>query len=40
MDWDDEYDNGYDDMDYASNPDGSIPDKNVIEGFDRTDIVN
>ena len=32
MDWDDEYDNGYDDMDHASHRDNSMPDKGSSEG--------
>ena len=32
MDWDDEYDNGYDEMDYASQQEESMPDKSGPEG--------
>ena len=41
MDWDDEYDNGYDDMDHASHRDNSMPDKGSSEGdLDPMDIAN
>ena len=40
MDWDDEYDNGHNDMDNASQRDGSMPDKSAEEGFNPTDIAN
>jgi len=41
MDWDDEYDNGYNDRDFASLRDNSIPDKGSSEGgFDPMDIAN
>ena len=41
MDWDDEYDNGYDDMGKLSQRDGSMPDKSSSEGgFDPMDIAN
>jgi len=40
MDWDDEYDNGYKDMDNASQRDGSMPDNSTEGGFDPIDIVN
>ena len=32
MDWDDEYNNGYDDMSHSSQEDGSMPDKGSSEG--------
>ncbi len=41
MDWDDEYDNGYDGIDYASHRDRSIPDTgNSDGGLDFKDIAN
>jgi len=41
MDWDDEYDNGYDGIDYASHRDNSIPDTgNSDGGLDFKDIAN
>lgn len=40
MDWDDEFGNGYDDIDYASQQDESIPDKSAERGFDPMDIAN
>jgi len=41
MDWDDEYDNGYDDMGHASQRDGSMPDKGSSEGgLDPMNIAN
>ena len=41
MDWDDEYDNGYNDKDFASLRDNSIPAKGSSEGgFDPRDITN
>ena len=40
MDWDDEYDNGYNDRDNASQQDGFMPDKSAEGGFDPMDIVN
>jgi len=40
MDWGDEFNNGYDDIDYASQQDESIPDKIVDSGFDLMDIAN
>jgi len=41
MDWDDEYDNGYNDMDNGSQRDGSMPDKSSSDGgLDFTDIAN
>ena len=40
MDWDDEYDSGYDDMDYASNREESMLDKSSEGGLDPTDIAN
>jgi len=41
MDWDDEYDNGYNDKDFASHRDNSMPDKGSSEGgFDPRDITN
>ena len=40
MDWDDEYDNGYDDIDSMSQRNGSIPDKSAEGGLDPMDIVN
>jgi len=40
MDCDDEYDNGYDDIDYASQRDGSMPDKRAEGGLDPMDIAN
>ncbi len=40
MEWDDEYDNGYNDMDNALKRDGSMPDKYAEGGFDPMDIVN
>ena len=41
MDWDDEYDNGYNDMDNASQRDGSMPDKGSSEGgLDPMNIAN
>ena len=41
MDWDDEYDNGYNDMDNASQREESMSDKGSSEGgLDRMDIAN
>ncbi len=40
MDWDDEYDNGYSDMDNVSQRNVSIPDKSAEGGLDPIDIVN
>jgi len=40
MDWDDEYDNGYNDMNNASQRDESMRDKGAEGGFDPTDISN
>ena len=40
MDWDDEYDNGYNDMDNASQRDGSMPDKSAEGRLDPMDIAN
>jgi len=40
MDWDDEYDNGYDGIDYATKRDGSMSNKGAEGGFDPTDIAN
>jgi len=40
MDWDDEYDNGYDDMDNTSQRDGSMPDKGSEGGLDPMNIAN
>jgi len=41
MDWDDEYDNEYNDMDFASQRNNSMPDKGGSEGgFDPMDIAN
>ena len=41
MDWDDEYDNGYNDMDYASHHgDRSMPEKRTEGGLDPMDIKN
>jgi len=40
MDWDDEYDNGYDDIDSMSQRNGSIPDKSAEGGLDPMDIAN
>lgn len=41
MDWDDECDNGYNDMDFASHRDNSMPDKGGSEGgLDPMDIAN
>ena len=40
MDWDDEYDKGYDDMDHASYREGPMSDKNAEGGFDPMDIKN
>ena len=40
MDWDDEYDNGYNDMDSASQREESMPDKSAEGGFDPMNIVN
>jgi len=40
MDWDDEFDNGYNDMNYASHREGSMPDKGADEGHDPIDISN
>jgi len=40
MDWDNEYDNGYDDMDSTSQRDRSVPDKGFEGGLDPMDIGN
>ena len=40
MDWDDEYDNGHDGIDYATKRDGSMSNKGAEGGFDPTDIAN
>ena len=41
MDWDDEFENGYDDMDSASQRNGAIQDKNGSErGIDPLDVAN
>lgn len=40
MDWDDEYDSGYDDMGHASHREISMPDKSAEGGFDPMDIAN
>jgi len=40
MDWDDEYDNGYNDMNNTSQRDGSMPYKSAEGGFDPTDIAD
>ena len=40
MDWDDEYDNGYNDMDNASQREESMPDKRAEGGLDPMDIAN
>ena len=40
MDWDDEYDSGYDDMGHASHRETSMPDKSAEGGFDPMDIAN
>ena len=40
MEWDDEYDNGYNDMDNASQREESMPDKSAEGGFDPMNIVN
>ncbi len=40
MAWDHEYDNGYNDMDYASHREESIPDKSAEGGFGPMDIAN
>ena len=41
MDWDDEYGNGYNDMDFASHRDNSMPDKgNSGGGLNPMDIAN
>jgi len=41
MDWDDEYNDGYDDTGHISGTDESMPDKTGAEGgFDPMDIVN
>ena len=41
MDWDDEYDNGYDDMGYVSHRDNSMSDKGSLNGgLEPTDIAN
>jgi len=41
MDWDDDYDNGYDDMGYVSQRDGSMPDEGSSGGgLDPMNIVN
>jgi len=40
MDWDDEYDNGYNDMDNALQREESMPDKSAEGGFDPMDIAN
>jgi len=40
MDWDDEYDNGNNDMDHASHQDNSMPDNGAEGVLDPMDIVN
>jgi len=40
MDWDDEYDSGYDDLDYGSHQEESIPDKSAEGELDPMDIAN
>lgn len=41
MDWDDEYDNGYDEMSHASHRSNSMSDNGSSEGgFDPMDIAN
>ena len=41
MDWDDDYDNGYDDMGHASHRDNSMPDTDdSAGGLDFKDIAN
>ncbi len=41
MDWDDEYDNGFNDMDNASQRDRSMPDEGSSDGgLDPMDIAN
>ena len=41
MDWDDEYDNGYDDMGHTSHRDNSMPDNGSANGgLDFKDIAN
>jgi len=40
MDWDDEYDNGYEEMDYSSRREESMADKSAEGGFDPKDIAN
>ena len=40
MDWDDEYDSGYNDMSHASHRDTSMPDKSAEGGLDPMDIAN
>jgi len=38
MDWDDEYDNGYNDMDYTVHREESMPEKDAEAGLDPLDI--
>ena len=40
MDWDGQYDSGYDDMGHASHGETSMPDKSTEERFDPMDIAN
>ncbi len=39
MEWGDEYDNGYDDIDCSSHRDLSIPDRSAKGGLDPREIV-
>ncbi|MFH1953211.1 MAG: hypothetical protein ABIL06_16530 [Pseudomonadota bacterium] len=40
MNWDDEYDSGYDNMDHNSHREESIPGKSIEVGLDPMDITN
>jgi len=40
MDWDDEFDSGYDDIDYPSQQDKSLPDKSAEDELNPMDITN
>ena len=40
MDWDEEFDNGYDELNNSSQQQGIIQDDGANEGFDPMDITN
>ena len=40
MDWDDEYDNGHDDMAHGEHREGTMQDEGSVGGLDPMDISN